>query len=124
MAKSVPTIPYEFVFDYLPAGITSKKMFGMHYIYWGKKLMLMLRKRDNEPEMNGIWVATNTKYHESLKKDVAVFVPFKMDGYEHEGNWLLIPDNAEELEEAAIRVCEMISHGDPRIGNLTKKPPL
>jgi hypothetical protein len=33
----VNAIPYEFVFDYLPSSIIVKKMFGMHYVYWGKK---------------------------------------------------------------------------------------
>jgi len=30
----------------------------------------------------------------------------------------------EGFEEAAIKVCELISGGDPRIGNLTEKAPL
>jgi hypothetical protein len=121
MAKAVP---YEFVLDYLPSGIIVKKMFGMHYIYLAKKIMLILRKRDNEPELNGIWVATDKKHHQSLKKNIPEFDPFFIDGDERHGNWLLIKDDAENFEEAAIKVCELISHGDHRIGRLTEKAPI
>jgi hypothetical protein len=117
-------VPCEFVFDYLPDSIIVKKMFGMHYIYWGKKIMLILRKRDNLHQMNGIWVATSKEHHKSLKQDIPEFGPFMIDGDERHGNWLLIQAGAENLEEAAIKVCEMISHGDPRIGKLTEKAPV
>ena len=67
MAKPVP---YEFVFDYLPANIVVKKMFGMHYIYLGKRIMFILRKQDAQSELNGIWIATSKEHHPSLKKDI------------------------------------------------------
>ena len=118
------SIPYEFVFDYLPNAVIVKKMFGMHYIYWGKKIMLILRKRDNLPEMNGIWVATSKEHHESLKSNIHELGSFFIEGDERHGNWLLIPADAEDLEEATIKVCELISHGDPRIGKVTEKAPL
>jgi hypothetical protein len=117
-------IPYEFVFDYLPAGITVRKMFGMHYIYWRKKIMMILRRRLNEPEFNGVWVATSKLHHDSLKRDVPELGHFVWDGNEQRGNWLVIGDGVDGFEEATIKVCELISHGDPRIGKLTKKAPL
>jgi hypothetical protein len=121
MAKPVP---YEFVFDYLSNGIIVKKMFGMHYIYLNKRIMLILRKQDNHVEMNGIWVATSKEHHQSLKKNIPELGPFFIDDDERHGNWLLIPDETEGFEEATIKICEMISHGDPRIGNLTEKAPI
>jgi hypothetical protein len=117
-------IPYEFVFDYLPTGIIVKKMFGMHYVYWGKKIMMILRKRDNESDLNGIWLATAKKHHESLKRAIPELGSFFIDGDERHGNWLLIPGDAEDFEEAAIKICELISHGDQRIGNVTEKAPI
>ncbi len=117
-------IPYEFVLDYLPPDITVKKMFGMHYIYWQKRIMMILRRRLNEPEFNGVWVATNKTHHDSLQKDVPELGPFYWAGNEQRGNWLVIGDGMDGFEEAAIRVCGLISHGDPRIGNLTEKAPL
>jgi hypothetical protein len=117
-------IPYEFVLDYLPTGIMVKKMFGMHYIYLGKKLLLILRRQNNESDLNGVWVSTSKAHHQSLMNDVPQLGLFSIVGDERLGNWLLIPPGEEEFEEAAIKICEMISHGDPRIGRLTKKPPL
>jgi hypothetical protein len=75
-------ILFDFVFDYLPAGITVKKMFGMHYIYLGKRIMLILRKSDNQSEWNGIWVATSKAHHESLKNNIPEFGPFFLNGNE------------------------------------------
>jgi hypothetical protein len=121
MAKPVP---YEFVLDYLPPGIIVKKMFGMHYIYLTKRIMLILRKQDNMPEMNGVWIATHREHHQSLKKNIPELGPFFINNDERHGNWLLLHPDAEDFEEAAIKVCEMISHGDPRIGNLTEKAPV
>jgi len=37
---------------------------------------------------------------------------------------LLLKDDAEDFEVAAIKICELITHGDPRIGKVTEKPPL
>ena len=120
----VNPVPYEFVLDYLPADIILKKMFGMHYIYRGKKIVLILRKRENEPELNGIWVASNKEHHKSLANEAPELAPFSIKGDDQYGNWLLIKDDAEGLEEATIKVCELIVHGDQRIGRLTEKPPL
>lgn len=121
MTKS---IPYDFVFDYLPLGIIVKPMFGMHYIYLGKKIMIILRKRDNEPELNGIWVATSKEHHQTLQTNIPELGAFFIDNDERHGNWLFIADDSENLEEATIKVCELIVHGDLRIGRLTEKPPL
>jgi hypothetical protein len=121
MTKSAP---FDFVFDYLPTGIRVKKMFGMHYIYLGKRIMLILRKSDNQSEWNGIWVATSKEHHQSLKNNVPELGTFFLKGDDRHSNWLLLQDNAEDFEGAAIKVCELITHGDPRIGKLTEKAPL
>jgi hypothetical protein len=118
------SIPFDFVFDYLPTGIIVKKMFGMHYIYLGKRIMLILRMRHNQHELNGVWIATNKEHHESLKKGIPELGAFFINGDERHGNWLLISDNAEDFEGAVIKVCELILHHDTRIGNITEKAPL
>ena len=121
MAK--PT-PYDFVFDYLPPGIIVKPMFGFHYIYWGKKLMLILCTNLKHPEWDGVWIATDKGHHQSLKKEIPDLSSFFIDNDERHGNWLMIMATAEDFEGSAIKVCEMISHGDPRIGRLTEKGPM
>ncbi|MFI5139993.1 MAG: hypothetical protein ACHQIM_19395, partial [Sphingobacteriales bacterium] len=82
--------------------------------------MLILRKSNNQPELNGIWVATSKNYHESLKNNIPELGPFFMDGDERHGNWLLLRDDAEDFEGAAIKVCELTTRGDARIGRVPK----
>lgn len=119
------TIPFDFVFDYLPRNVVIKSMFGMQYIYLGRKLMLMLRKSVKDVDMNGVWVATAKEHHRSLENDIPAMVGYVLDnGDTYESNWRLIKDDRDDFEEAAIKVCELIAHGDPRIGKLTKKAPL
>src|SRR5665213_648586 len=101
--------PFDFVFDYLPTNITVKKMFGMHYIYLGKRIMLILRRRENEPELNGIWIATGKEYHQSLKNNVPELGAFFIDNNERHGNWLFLRDDMDDFEGAAIKICELIS---------------
>jgi hypothetical protein len=116
-------IPFDFVFDYLPAGIIVKKMFGMHYIYLAKRILLILRRSDKQPAWNGIWIATSTEHHQSLKAGIPELGPFVLDDNERHSNWLFLDDDAEDFEGAAIKVCELIMHGDPRLGRLTEKAP-
>jgi hypothetical protein len=116
--------PFDFVFDYLPTGITVKRMFGMHYIYWGKRILMILRKSQKEPEWNGVWIATSRDHHETLKAIVPELDAFYLDEYDRHSNWLLLKDDADDFEGPAIKVCELIAHGDPRIGKVTEKPPL
>ena len=102
-------------------------MFGMHYIYWQKKIMMILRRRLNEPEFNGVWVATNKLHHDSLREPTYLELwPSSVGG--NEQTWYLAGNSAtgiDAFEEAAIKVCELRSlHGDTRIGNLTEKAPL
>ena len=116
-------IPFDFIFDYLlPIETTVKPFFGMFAIYSGEKLLLILRERDDQPELNGIWIATARGGQESLKKVLpslrAVSGPKTKDP---ETGWQMISATADDFEETAIRVCEMIVSRDPRIGKI---PPL
>src|SRR5271155_498170 len=116
-------IPFDFVLDYLPGNIIVKKMFGMHYIYLGKRIMLILRLRPNEAELNGIWVATSKIHHPSLKNIIPALGAFFINNDERQGNWLFLKDDAEDFEGAAIKICELICHGDAKIGKVTEKSP-
>ena len=95
----------------------------MHYIYLGKRIMIILRRSNNQPELNGVWVATSKNHHESLKNNVPELGNFFINNDERHGNWLFLQDTADDFEGAAIKVCELILHGDPRIGRLTEKSP-
>jgi hypothetical protein len=114
-------IPYDFVFDYLPLTVRVKQLFGMHYIYMDKKLMLILRKAKSNINLNGIWLATSKEHHKSLQKDIPSLSDFILDnGDLHDSGWRFLKEDDDDFETAAIRICELIAHGDKRIGKETK----
>jgi hypothetical protein len=118
MAKPVP---YDFVFDYLPRNVVVKPRFGMHYIYLDRKIMIILRKAAKNTDLNGIWVATSKEHHRSLTDAIPAMTDFILDNGEmHDSGWRLLKEDDDDFETAAIRVCELISHGDKRIGKETK----
>ncbi len=116
-------IPFDFILDYLlPIETTVKPFFGMFAIYSGERLLLMLRERENQPEMNGIWIATAKGGQESLKKEMPALRTFSgLKEKDSVTGWQMIPAAADDFEETAIRVCELIARRDPRIGKI---PPL
>ncbi|MBV9988261.1 MAG: hypothetical protein JO301_11305 [Chitinophagaceae bacterium] len=113
--------PYDFVLDHLPKRIVVKAQFGMHYVYLDKKLVLMLRKTDKPDGLNGIFVATLKKHHQSLQQEIPALSPFALDtGEDYDSHWRFLKESHDDFETAAIGLCELISRGDPRIGKLTK----
>jgi hypothetical protein len=112
--------PFDFIFDYLlPIETEIKPFFGMFAVRSRGKLLLLLRDRSNQPEMNGIWIATVGDGAESLKKELpGATVLFERKSKKDE--WLLIPPDADTFERSAIRVCDLIVHRDPRIGRIPK----
>ncbi|HET6253427.1 MAG TPA: CocE/NonD family hydrolase [Puia sp.] len=115
-------IPFEFILDYLlPIEMEIRPFFGMFSIYSGDKLLLMLRDRSNEPEMNGVWIAMN-KGHEALKLEMPGLREYPGARPNKKDNgWLQISPDEDNFEQMAIRICELIVHRDPRIGRI--KPP-
>jgi hypothetical protein len=114
-------IPFDFVFDYLPQNVVTKSMFGMYYIYLNKKIVIILRKAAKNLDMNGIWIATSKEHHQSLEKEIPALANFVLDNGEmHDSDWRLLKHDHDEFEEAAIKICELISRGDKRIGRETK----
>ncbi len=112
--------PFDFIFDYLlPIEIEVKPFFGMFAIYANSKLLLLLRERANEPEKNGIWIATVGNGAESLKKELPGSV-ILFERKSRKDEWLLIPPDDDAFESSAIRLCELIVHRDPRIGKIPK----
>jgi putative CocE/NonD family hydrolase len=112
-------IPFDFILDYLlTIEMEVRPFFGMFSIYSGQKLLLMLRDRKNEPEMNGIWIAMN-KGHEALKRELPGLgeYPGARPNKKDDG-WLHISPDSDNFEQLAIRICELIVHRDPRIGKI------
>jgi hypothetical protein len=119
--KTKRPIPFEFILDYLfPFVPQIKQMFGSFSLYRGEKILLVLREKEKDPEMNGVWVATKKEHHESLRMELPSLCAIPLLG-KGETNWQLIPPDAEDFESSVIHLCELIKKDDKRIGTIPKK---
>ncbi len=115
-------MPYDFLLDYLPVSVVIKPAIGMFYIYFEGKIVLIFRQVGKNPQHNGIWIATRREDHASLKTTIPSVTDFVLgDDEAFEPNWLQLKDDHEDFEEAAIALCELVSHRDKRIGKTTPK---
>lgn len=115
-------MPFDFLLDYLPANVVIKPAIGMYYIYWERKIVLIFRKVNKNSHHNGIWISTRKEFHDSLKTDIPAIADFVFDeGEVFDTAWLLLSDDHEDFETAAIQLCELVSHRDKRIGKETPK---
>lgn len=123
MKPKARKVPFEFVFDYLlPLEPVTKPMFGCLALYVERKIVLILRDRNDHPEANGVWLATSAEHHESLKKELpslcSVYILSEGKG---ETNWQMLRSDAGDFEPSVRKACEMIRRGDKRIGKVPKK---
>ena len=109
-------IPHEFVLDLLyPLAVRTKKMFGVLAVYVGEKIVLALRQKDDNPADNGIWIGTKVAHHCVLKE---MFLSLRnLESYQIK-TWLLLPEDAEDFEETARSITELIKQNSPLIGNI------
>jgi hypothetical protein len=115
-------IPFDFLLDYLPPNIVIRPAIGMYYIYWEKKIVLIFRQVSKNAQHNGLWIATKKEQHASLKTQIPAITDFVFDeGEAFESSWLQLKDDHDDFETAAIKICELISHRDKRIGKETRK---
>jgi hypothetical protein len=116
------TMPYDFVVDHLPATIIVKPAIGMFYIYFNKKIVLIFRETNKNPQHNGIWISCKKEDQSSLKKEIPAIADFVFDEDEmSDTNWLLLSNTHDDFESAAILLCGLISKRDKRIGKITAK---
>jgi hypothetical protein len=113
-------IPFNFVFDYLvPLEVIVKSMFGMFALYTNEKIILMLRQRKEDLGLNGVWIATSQEHHKSLKNDIpSLRAVSPVSDSLAETGWQLIPHESSDFEKSVIKACELIKHGDRRIGKI------
>ncbi|MEW7292401.1 hypothetical protein [Aquimarina sp. 2304DJ70-9] len=109
-------IPYEFILDLIYSlPVRTKRMFGNVAIYYGEKIILATRQKDDNPIDNGIWIATKIEHHEALK---SMFPSFRnLETYKIK-TWLLLPEDADDFEESAEKIVELIKSNSPLIGNI------
>ncbi len=74
-----------------------------------------MRERDNEPEFNGIFVATQPEFFDALQNEIHVSnMNFDLDGDAH--SWIFLSEDLEDFDEKVKKTCEMIKANDERIG--------
>jgi hypothetical protein len=118
--KKHKAVPYEFVLDALADLPTeTRTMFGCLAVYRGDKIVLILRDRRDPPADNGVWLATTEEHHESLAREFPSMRSIELFGKGTTG-WQVLPADAADFEQAALRACELILDRDPRIGKVPK----
>jgi hypothetical protein len=111
-------IPHEFVLDALsPLLPWTRSMFGCIAIYINEKIVLCLRDKPETTDDNGVWLATSEEHHEALGREFPNMRSIKVFGKPVTG-WQVLPLDAPDFEDSALRACELILAGDPRIGKI------
>jgi hypothetical protein len=116
--KPRKSVPFPFVLDALaPASPYTRPMFGCLAVYVQDKIVLILRDKPEYAADNGVWLATTEEHHESLRRDFPHMRSIQMFGKEPTG-WQVLPVDAPDFEEVALRACEFVLTGDARIGKV------
>lgn len=111
--KKERRIPFDFVLEQLePLNPVVRPMFGCEAIYVGEKIVLILRLKERSVADNGIWLATTVEHHKSLRSLFPALRSIEIFGQGVTG-WQVLPSNAIDFEESAMRVCELIANGEP-----------
>jgi hypothetical protein len=114
-------VPHEFVLDAIAAvSPRTRPMFGCVAVYVEEKIVLILRDKPAAKADNGVWLATTAEHHESLRREFPQMRSIGVLGKEVTG-WQVLHADAVDFEEAALRACELILQGDPRIGKVPKR---
>jgi hypothetical protein len=93
-------------------------MFGCLAVYVEDKIVVILRdKCDATSADDGVWLATTAEHHESLRREFPRMRSIGVLGKKVTG-WQVLPVDAADFEESALRACELIVAGDARIGKV------
>jgi hypothetical protein len=119
-SRSKKRVPFSFVIEELDSlDPIVKPMFGCFSVYIGDKIVFFLCELERLPYRKGIWVATTPEYYKSLAQEFSSTRSVENPKI-GKSPWLLLPAGAEDFEEQALRACELILSGDPRIGRIPK----
>lgn len=126
--KQKKRVPFEFVVDALAAASPwTRPMFGCLAVYVparrageADKIAVILRDKPGGGPDNGVWLATAVEHHESLRREFPNMRSIKVLGKKVTG-WQVLPADAPDFEESALRACQLIIAGDPRIGKIPGK---
>ena len=116
--KQRKAIPHAFVLEAIASvSPVTRPMFGCVAVYVGEKIVLALRDKPNDTKDNGVWLATTTEHHESLRREFPSMRSIQLLG-KGVTNWQILPADSPDFEEAALRACALIVARDPRIGKV------
>src|SRR5580692_6131119 len=118
--KRTKTVPHAFVLEALASlSPETRPFFGCLGVYVGDQIVLILREKLDKTRDNGVWLATTEQHHESLRRE---FPNMRSIGLFGDGltGWQVLPADATDFEESALRACELIAERDPRIGKVPK----
>jgi hypothetical protein len=126
LPKHRKPIPHAFVLDAIATlSPYTRPMFGCLAIYVKDKIVLILRDKPTNTADNGVWLATTQGHHQSLRREFPNMRSIQVLGKQVTG-WQVLPVDAPDFESAALRACELVLAGDPRIGKIpgarTSKP--
>ncbi|HEY6303480.1 MAG TPA: MmcQ/YjbR family DNA-binding protein [Terriglobales bacterium] len=118
LPKQRKPIPHAFVLDAISTlSPYTRPMFGCVAIYVKEKIVLILRDKPTNTADNGVWLATTQEHHQSLRREFPAMRSIQVLGKQVTG-WQVLPVDAPEFESAALRACELVLAGDPRIGKI------
>jgi len=120
LPRSTPRsrLPHQFVLDALePLSPVTKPMFGCLAVYVKEKIVLILRDRHDHVADNGVWLATSEEHHASLRRDFPHMRSLQLFN-RAVTHWQILPVDASDFEESAMRACELVIARDPRIGRV------
>src|SRR5215467_5010440 len=118
LPKQRKPIPHAFVLDAISTlSPYTRPMFGCIAIYVKDKIVLILRDKPSNTADNGVWLATTEEHHQSLRREFPNMRSIQVLGKPVTG-WQVLPADVPDFEEAALRACELVLAGDPRIGKV------
>lgn len=116
--KPRKAVPHEFVLDALASlSPYTRPMFGCLAVYVKDKIVLILRDKRDSTADNGVWLATTEEHHASLRREFPNMRSVRIFNKEPTA-WQVLPVDAPDFEQAALRACELVLAGDPRIGKV------
>ena len=114
-------VPHEFVLEALESvAPETKPMFGCLAVYVKDQVVLILRDHRDHPADNGVWLATRPEHHDSLRREFPQLRSIQLFGTPVT-SWQVLPADATDFEESALRACELVLARDPRIGRIPRR---
>ena len=116
--KPRKALPHEFVLEAIASlSPFTRPMFGCLAVYVKEKIVLILRDKRKNTADNGVWLSTTEEHHDSQRRDFPSMRSVQIFGKPVTA-WQVLPADAPDFEQAALRACELVLAGDPRIGKV------